>query len=331
MTSVHSFVAGLDLRKIRHMVALSEYGSFGRAADAVCISQSALSRSIQSLEGALGVELFDRTERRVTLTPVGKLSLEAAQAILRSAAEFHRIVDSASLTEIGALNIGLSSVTSSLFGPPLLRSCAKRYPQLQLTLRVGAPENLFSKLHSEELDLVIGNSDALPSNNKEYEVETVARFSRGFFARTDHPLTGRSELSIDALSQYTVGTTYPLPPSVDEAIKSIYGFSSLDQCFRIRTNHYGALIDLMMNDDAIVFDSNIAYLQEVWNGSLVLLDVTPKFVPDMPLVVARAAGRNISPAERLIVDVLREVIGARSPEAVAGPEPQPEPECLADA
>lgn len=316
MTSVHSFVGGLDLRKIRHMVALAEHGSFGRAAEAVCISQSALSRSIQSLEGSLGVELFDRTERRVTLTPIGKLSIEAAQEILRSAAEFHRIVDSATPHEIGELSIGLGSVTSSLFGPPLLRSYAKRYPQIQLTLRVGAPENLFRMLLSEELDLVIGNSDALPNAN-EFEVETIARFSRGFFARADHPLSGHADVPIDALSRFMVGTTYPLPPSVDEAIKSTYGVPSLESCFRIRTNHYGALVDLMMNDDAIVFGCNIAYLQEVWRGSLVLLDVTPKFFPDMPLIVARSAGRNVSPAEMLVGDVMRDVVAAHAPENVA--------------
>lgn len=299
------------------MVALAEFGSFGRAADAVCLSQSALSRSIQSLEASLGVELFDRTERRVTLTPVGKLSIEAAQDILRSAAEFHRIVDSASLHEIGELSIGLGSVTSSLFGPPILRSYAKRYPQLQLTLRVGAPDNLFRMLLDEELDLVIGNSDALPNTN-DFAVETIARFERGFFARADHPLSGKTELPIDALSSYMVGTTYPLPHSVDEAIKSIYGVP-LESCFRIRSNHYGALIDLMMNDDAIVFGCNIAYLAEVWRGSLVLLDVRPRFIPDMPLIVARSAGRNVSPTETLVGDVMREVVAAHAPDTVAAP------------
>lgn len=322
MTSAHSFVAGLDLRKIKHMVALAEHGSFGRAADAVCISQSALSRSIQSLESSLGVELFDRTDRRVTLTPVGKLSIEAAQEILRSATQFHRIVDGACLSEIGDVSIGLGSVTSSLFGPPLLRRYANRYPHLQVTLRVGAPETLFRMLRSEELDLVIGNSDALPNPN-DYEVQTIARFSRGFFARADHPLSGLADLSIDALSRFMVGTTYPLPPSVDEAIKSIYGVASLETYFRIRSNHYGALIDLMMNDDAIVFGCNIAYLQEVWKGSLVLLDVKPEFVPDMPLIVARSAGRNVSHAQTLVLDVMREVVGERAPEAVTARSAEP--------
>lgn len=315
MTSVHRFVSGLDLRKIRHMVALAEHGSFGRAADAVCISQSALSRSIQSLESSLGVELFDRTERRVTLTPAGKLSIDAAQDILRSAAEFYRTVDSASASEIGELRIGLGSVTSSLFGPPLLRRYAKRFPKLKLTLRVGAPENLFGMLLGEDLDLVIGNADALP-NSHTYGVETIARFSRGFFARADHPLSNMQDLSIDALSRYMVGATYPLPPAIEEAIEAIYGVSSIEKCFRIRSNHYGALIDLMMNDDAIVFGCKIAYLEELSRGSIALLDVTPEFVPDMPLIVARPAGRSISPVERLLSDVLREVIAGGAPDAV---------------
>ena len=53
MSSLHTFLAGLDLRKIRHMLALADHGSFCKAAEAMNITQPALSRSIQSREDAL--------------------------------------------------------------------------------------------------------------------------------------------------------------------------------------------------------------------------------------------------------------------------------------
>lgn len=62
----------LDFRQLRNFVALVEYGSFHRAAEAVCLSQSAFSRSIQSLEQSVGHPLFDRQNKLPTLTRHGQ-------------------------------------------------------------------------------------------------------------------------------------------------------------------------------------------------------------------------------------------------------------------
>ena len=62
----------LDFRQLRNFVALVEYGSFNRAAEAVCLSQSAFSRSIQALEQSVGHPLFDRQSKLPTLTLHGQ-------------------------------------------------------------------------------------------------------------------------------------------------------------------------------------------------------------------------------------------------------------------
>lgn len=71
-----------DLRQLRHFVALAEYGHFARAADAVHLSQPALSRSIQALEGNLGCALLNRHSRGISLTAHGELVLEHARRLL---------------------------------------------------------------------------------------------------------------------------------------------------------------------------------------------------------------------------------------------------------
>jgi DNA-binding transcriptional LysR family regulator len=309
MSSLHKFLSGLDLRKIKHMLALAEHGSFCRAADAMNITQPALSRSIQSLEDALGAQLFDRTSRNIQLTPVGYLGIEAARQILASAAEFHRMVGHANPDEIGELKIGLGNVTSALFGPPLLRGFAERHPQLRLILQVDAPENLYDMLLTERIDVVVGNTDAMPFL-VEFNVDTVGQFQRGFFARAGHPLCQKEQLTTDDLAAYAIGTTYPLPESVIKTIKHTYGFSSVDAFFRIRSNHYGALVDLMVNSDAVVFGSSIAYFRQCRAGEVVQLDVTPGFPNDMPLTIVSAAARSISPTAPLIASIIRESIAS---------------------
>ena len=69
----------LDFRQLRNFVALVEYGSFNRAAEAVCLSQSAFSRSIQALEQSVGHPLFDRQSKLPTLTLHGQTLLPYAR------------------------------------------------------------------------------------------------------------------------------------------------------------------------------------------------------------------------------------------------------------
>lgn len=309
MSSLHNFLAGLDLRKIKHMLALAEHGSFCKAAEVMNITQPALSRSIQSLEDSLGARLFDRSSRQIQLTPVGYLGIEAARHILASAAEFHRLVGHADSDEIGELRIGLGNVTSALLGPPLLRGFAEKHPHLRLVLQVDAPESLYDMLLTERIDVVVGNTDAMPSM-AQFNIDTVGVFKRGFFVRSGHPLSGREILTTNDIGDYPVGVTYPLPEAVLKTIKNTYGFGSVDAFFRIRSNHYGALVDLMLNSDAVVFGSNIAYMRQVRSGQVVQLDVRPEFPVDMPLTIASVAGRPISATAPLVGSIIRESLAA---------------------
>ena len=66
----------VELRRLRHLIALAEHGNFGRAAAACYITQPALSRSIQALEAQVGAALFDRRRTGVELTDMGRLLLQ---------------------------------------------------------------------------------------------------------------------------------------------------------------------------------------------------------------------------------------------------------------
>lgn len=312
MRSLHSFVYGLDLRKIKHMIALAEHGSFWKAAEATNITQPALSRSIQSLEDSLGVQLFERNGRGVELTPVGHSCIEAAAKILRSAAQFHEKVMAAADQETIELRIGLGNVTASLLGPPILNAYAEHYASLHVQLVVDAPERLYKLLLEDELDLVVGNTEVI-SRASDFDIETVGRFARGFFVRAGHALSDRAAVSLEDLARYPVGTTYPLPDSVVSKLRSTYGLSSLDGFFQFRSNHYNALFKLMEKGDAIVFGSNIAYLKQVRAGAVVRLPVRPDFSEDMALTIASVAGRPLSAPAGLLSDVIMKQMVTQAP------------------
>src|ERR1700692_691360 len=104
----------MELRHLRYFVSLAEVLHFRRAAERLSIAQPALSQQIQKLERELGVELLERTHRRVALTEAGAVFLERARLTLAEAAEAVRLTRLAGRGEVGHLGVG--AVTSALYG-----------------------------------------------------------------------------------------------------------------------------------------------------------------------------------------------------------------------
>ena len=303
MSAKNRFVDALDLRKITHMLALADHRSFSEAARTLNITQSALSRSVQSLESALDTKLFERTTREVSLTPAGRLGIEAARRILSSAADFYSSVHPARPDSAPELTVGMASVTASVLGPLLLRSFTREQPGLSLGLKVDAAEALYDHLLAEDVDVVIGTTETMP-DKPQFRSQTVGMFPRGFFARADHPLAGRP-LEISDLASFSKAMSFPLPEQVIRTMELTYGLSSCSSFFQLKSNNYEALLDLMLSSETIVFGASIAYLNKIRSGQIVQLDTRPVFPDHMPLTVTQLANRPARAAETLLTDILK--------------------------
>ncbi|WP_146069745.1 LysR family transcriptional regulator, partial [Arthrobacter sp. B0490] len=99
----------MELRHLRYFVAVAEELHFGRAAELLRISQPPLSQQIQALEQELGVRLFDRTNRRVSLTDAGRLFLDETRRTLAQVDKSVDVVRRAEQGEIGELQVGFTS------------------------------------------------------------------------------------------------------------------------------------------------------------------------------------------------------------------------------
>ena len=97
----------MELRRLRHFLAVAEHGNFGRAAAAAHITQPALSRSIQALETEVGAVLFDRRTERVELTDMGRLVLRHATRARRRRTDLDREISLAKGLELGELRVGV--------------------------------------------------------------------------------------------------------------------------------------------------------------------------------------------------------------------------------
>src|SRR5258706_5566204 len=141
-----------DLRQLRYFMALAERLHFGRAAEALHISQPPLSRAIRALEERLGVPLFARTRRRVELTPQGAGLLEEAR---RVTGQLERTVHELRAMWAGAearLRIGFVSLADYGVLPGLLKAYKSAQPEVRLALREMLSPEQAAALAAGELD-----------------------------------------------------------------------------------------------------------------------------------------------------------------------------------
>src|SRR5947209_4147954 len=141
-----------DFRQMRYFMAVAERLHFGRAAEALHISQPPLSRAIRALEDQLGVALFARTRRRVELTPAGTRLLEDAR---RLTAQLERTVHELRAMSDGAytrLRIGFVSLADYGVLPGLLKAFKSAEPGVRLALREMLSPDQAAALAAGELD-----------------------------------------------------------------------------------------------------------------------------------------------------------------------------------
>ena len=144
------------LREIECFISVAESGSFVRAADAIGVSKTAVSRSVIELEQRLGARLFQRSTRRVSLTPAGTLYLARCKHIVQALDEADELVGSDALEATGLLRVHAPMSFGTLHLAPLWPQLLARHPALRLDVTLS---DQLQDLTGESFDLAIRISD----------------------------------------------------------------------------------------------------------------------------------------------------------------------------
>ncbi len=144
------------LRHIRYMVAVADHANFTRAAEALHVSQPALSQQIKQLELSMGVPLFDRSGRGVVPTDAGRVYLEHARRSLRELDAGRRAVMDVSDLSRGQLRLGVTPTFSEYLVAPLIDSFSARHPGVAISLTEMSLEQIVDALARDALDVAIG-------------------------------------------------------------------------------------------------------------------------------------------------------------------------------
>jgi LysR family nitrogen assimilation transcriptional regulator len=145
----------LSTRQLRTFLQVAELRSLTRAAAVLHVSQPALSRQIQALEESLGVVLFNRLDRGVTLTEEGELLRDRAAEILRDMDRLGESIAARASEPAGTVHVGLPPSMHDLVTLPLLATVRARHPKIVVHLTVGISVTLNEALQAGKLDCAV--------------------------------------------------------------------------------------------------------------------------------------------------------------------------------
>jgi DNA-binding transcriptional LysR family regulator len=145
----------MELRHLRYFVAVAEDLHFRRAAERLHVAQPAISEQVRKLEQELGVRLFDRTQRSVTLTPAGAALLVEARHVLRHADVAQQAARTAAQQATMRMRVGYLPDALPTSVPRALRQLAAASPAVEVDLTTGPAARLVDDVRGDRLDAAI--------------------------------------------------------------------------------------------------------------------------------------------------------------------------------
>jgi len=179
----------MTLDQLRIFLAVAERTHVTRAAEALKMTQSAVSAALRSLEAQHHVRLFDRVGRGIALTESGRHFIPAAQAVLHQAETAELILDDLSSRPRGRLRIEASQTVATYFLPPLLVRLRQAHPDLSVLLGVGNTTSVARAVAEGAADLGFVEGEVAQDNLR---ARVVARDELVLVMRRNHPLATRA-------------------------------------------------------------------------------------------------------------------------------------------
>ena len=289
----------LSLTKLRYLVTVARAQSFSRAAEFLHVSQPALSRAITELEQDYGVRIFDRSRSGTAPTPVGMQIVAEAEELLRTTTTFQHNSRLLARGERGDFHLGLGPAIAHSIFADLARMLTASHPAINLHTTIRSSDLLVRYLMTEAIEIFISAPEhvELPAA---IQTRVIGHFQGGFYVRAGHPLLSRSKPTLQETLQYPLASARPT------SLLPLAGRKTA----MIVCDNYTLVHELVRMSDAVCISTRRTAEQEVEAGTLALLTpVDFRFEPS-EVVVARIAGRTMSPLAEQVVDYCSQWLAA---------------------
>ena len=319
----------IDLKRLRHLTALVQHGNFHRAAEALHLTQPALTRSIQALEADVGGALLTRHRSGVEPTELGRLLLRHAGTLEAQVRDLDRELRLAKGLALGELRVGVGPWGGSVLVGPVVGRLNALHPGLQLKLVLAPWRELPERARAREVDVVLGELreiEQLP----DFQCAPLSAHEVCVVARAGHPLARLPSPGVADLFDWPLaGPT--LPQSAMAALRDLAAAAGV-AAERLRPGLLGVTCDssgilrqVLQESDALSFMPRFMVEGDVKAGRLVALRV-PGLVQSVRFGAAWLRGRTLGGAGERFVELLHEHDAAlRQTAGVSDRAAQPSP------
>jgi DNA-binding transcriptional LysR family regulator len=300
---------GLDRRHLEHVEAVARHRSVTRAAEALGLTQPALSRSIQEVERMLGLRLFDRMPQGVMPTSACEAVLERARGLIAGFEELEREAERIGERYTGRLAIGLGPAVAAGSAMLEVGRLVALHPHLRVRVVIAPAVELAKRLQDLEIEFFVadqtpveGSADALVLEPIEHEGILLCR--------AGHPIL-RSEAPLREVARYPVALVGP-PPAALSSLRDLLREADpglpADWMPTLVLDQAAALPPLLLDGDAIGGSAAYAHAAELRAGTLRTIPLPrPAYCGRVGPV--RLQNRTLSPAGealwKAIADALR--------------------------
>ncbi len=224
----------MDTEALRAFCAVAESGSFSQTAEALHLTQPAISKRIATLEARLGAQLFDRVGRGMRLTEAGRSLLPRAQRVLQELSDARRAIDDLAGEVSGTLSMGISHHIGLHRLPPVLRRYTAGFPDVRLDINFMDSEQAHASILQGRLDLAV--ITLAPIDEPQLQSFLVWPDPLCIAVARNHPLAANTSVTLQELSEHTA-----IPPGLNtytgQIIAGLFRDAGLSMDIGMATNY----------------------------------------------------------------------------------------------
>ena len=183
----------ISIRQLSAFISVADNGSFTRASEQMHLTQSAVSGLIKELESSLGIVLFDRTTRQLSLSVVGHHLLPQARRILNEMQLFENEASSLTSLAQGQVRLAVSQFAASSM-PAVIAQFAKAYPDISVSLLDCSAENVLEHIQNIEVDLGVGTERGFTEPDDDISADLLYQLPFCVVIPDNHALAQKSEV-----------------------------------------------------------------------------------------------------------------------------------------
>jgi DNA-binding transcriptional LysR family regulator len=291
----------VSIRQLRVFTTVARHLSFARAAEELHLTPPAVSMQVRDLEDAVGLPLFDRGGRQITLTTGGEYMLLHARRVLGSLKDAEDTIARLKGVRGGRVTIGMVS-TAKFFVPRILGGFLRDHPGVEVDLAEANREGLIDLLRRNEVDMVVMGT---PPRELETRSEPFAAHPLGVIAAPDHPYAALAEVPPALLARERFLVREP-GAGTRAAMDRYFQSQRIDPAFAMEMRSNETIKQAVIAGMGLAFLSLHTTALEVASGLIRVLDV-----PGLPMVrrwqLVQLSSKLLSPpAEALRYYVLEE-------------------------